>query len=189
MKSFFSTFKDSAAELKNIRCLTVTGILVAIFIILDMFSIRIGDFIKVNFAFTALASVGMLFGPVPAMLAALAGDLIGCILGGQAPLPLLSCTAVLEGLLYGIMLYKPNGVKRLVIMSTVARVIDSVVISLLLNTMVLRYYNFMSSTAEQFYIRCGKIATELIFFIPLMIIIMPAVSAMYSKIFRIKPQI
>ncbi len=188
MKSFFSTFKDSAAEIKNIRCLTVTGILVAIFIILDMFSIRIGDFIKVNFAFVALASVGMLFGPVSAILAALAGDLIGCILSGQAPLPLLSCTAVLEGLLYGIMLYKQNGIK-LITMSVIARIIDSAVISLLLNTMVLRYYNFMSNTAEQFYIRCGKIATELIVFIPLMIIIIPAVMTIYNKIFKRKPQI
>ncbi len=188
MKSFFSTFKDSAAELKSIRCLTITGILVAIFIILDMFSIRIGDFIKVNFAFVALASVGMLFGPVPTMLAALAGDLIGCILGGQAPLPLLSCTAVLEGLLYGVMLYRRNG-KKLIIMSVVTRLIDSAVISLILNTLVLQYYNFMSTTAEQFYIRCGKIATELIFFIPLMIIVMPAVTAVYDRIFKHKPQI
>ena len=187
MKSFFSTFKSSAAELKNIRCLTLTGILVALFIILDMISIRIGDFIKVNFAFAALASVGMLFGPVPAMLAALAGDLIGCILSGQAPLPLLSCTAVLEGLLYGVMLYKKTGVK-LVTMSVIARVADSAVISLLLNTMVLRYYNFMSSTAEQFYIRCGKIAMELIVFIPLVIIVMPAVASVYNKIFKVKPQ-
>ncbi len=188
MKSFFSTFKDSAQELKSVRCLTVTGILVAIFIILDMFSIRIGDFIKVNFAFTALASVGMLFGPVPAMLAALAGDLIGCILGGQAPLPLLSCTAVLEGLLFGVMLYKRNGVK-LVTMSVIARVIDSAVISLVLNTFVLRHYGFMSSTAEQFYIRCGKIATELIVFIPLVIVVMPAVLAVYNRIYKRKAQI
>ncbi|MBQ5319422.1 MAG: folate family ECF transporter S component [Oscillospiraceae bacterium] len=187
MKSFFSTFKDSAAELKNIRCLTVTGILVAIFIILDMFSIRIGDFIKVNFAFVALASVGMLFGPVTAMLAALAGDLIGCILSGQAPLPLLSLTAVSEGLLYGIMLYKKTGTK-LVTMSVISRVIDSAVISLILNTVILQYYGFMSTTAEQFYIRCGKIGAELIVFIPLVIIVMPAVYAVYSKIFRIKPQ-
>lgn len=188
MKSFFSTFKDSAAELKNIRCLTVTGILVAIFIILDMFSIRIGDFIKVNFAFVALASVGMLFGPVPAMLAALAGDLIGCILGGQAPLPLLSLTAVSEGLLYGIMLYKRIGAK-LVTMSVIARVVDSAVISLVLNTLVLQYYGFMSTTAEQFYIRCGKIGAELIVFIPLVIIVMPAVAAIYNRVFKIKPQI
>ena len=188
MKSFFSTFKDSAAELKNIRCLTITGILVAIFIILDMFSIRIGDFIKVNFAFTALASVGMLFGPVPAMLAALAGDLIGCILGGQAPLPLLSCTAVLEGLLYGVMLYKQIGVK-LVTKSVIARIVDSAVISLVLNTAILQYYGFMSTTAEQFYIRCGKIATELIVFIPLMVVIMPAVAAIYNKVAKRKSQI
>ena len=188
MKSFFSTFKDSAAELKSVRCLTVTGILVAIFIILDMFSIRIGDFIKVNFAFTALASVGMLFGPVPAMLAALAGDLIGCILGGQAPLPLLSLTAVLEGLLYGVMLYKRSGVK-LVTMSVIARIADSAVISLVLNTAVLRYYGFMTTTAEQLYIRCGKIAMELIVFIPLVIVVMPAVAAVYDRIIKRKPQI
>ncbi len=188
MKSFFSTFKDSAAEMKNVRCLTVTGILVAIFIILDMFSIRIGDFIKVNFAFVALASVGMLFGPVPAMLAALAGDLIGCILGGQAPLPLLSLTAVSEGLLYGIMLYKRTGAK-LVTMSVIARVVDSAIISLVLNTLVLQHYGFMSSTAEQFYIRCGKIGAELIVFIPLVIIVMPAVAVVYNKVFKIKPQI
>jgi len=187
MKSFFSTFKDSAAELKNIRCLTVTGILVAIFIILDMFSIRIGDFIKVNFAFVALASIGMLFGPVPAMLAALAGDLIGCILGGQAPLPLLSLTAVSEGLLYGIMLYKRTGTK-LVTMSVIARVVDSAVISLVMNTLVLQYYGFMSTTAEQFYIRCGKIGAELIVFIPLVIIVIPAVAAVYNRVFKIKPQ-
>ncbi len=188
MKSFFSTFKSSAAELKNVRCLTVTGILVAIFIILDMFSIKIGDFIKVNFAFAALASIGMLFGPVPAMLAALAGDLIGCILGGQAPLPLLSCTAVLEGLLYGIMLYKQSGTK-LVARSVIARVVDSAVISLVLNTFVLRYYGFMSTTAEQFYIRCGKIAAELIVFIPIVVIIMPSVIAIYNRVFNHKPQI
>jgi len=187
MKSFFSTFKDSAAELKTIRCIAVTGILIAFFICFDMTSIKIGDFIKVNFAFVFLASVGMLFGPVPAMLAALAGDFIGCILSGQAPLPLLSCTAVLEGLLYGVMLYKKTGVK-LVTMAVIARVADSAVISLLLNTMVLRYYNFMSSTAEQFYIRCGKIAMELIVFIPLVIIVLPAVASVYSKIFKIKPQ-
>ena len=47
----------------------------------------------------------------------------------------------------------------------------------------------MSSTAEQFYIRCGKIAGELIVFIPLVIIVMPAVASVYGKIFKRKSQI
>lgn len=183
MKSFFSMFKDSANELKNIRCLTVAGILAAVFIVLDMCSIRIGDFIKINFAFVALASVGMLFGPVPSMLAALAGDFIGCILSGSAPVPLLSLTAMLEGLLYGIFLYKKEGIK-LVTMSIIARVLDSAIISLLLNTPILIYYNYMTRTTEQLYMRYGKIATELIFFIPIMIIFMPMIRNIYFKVIK-----
>ena len=185
MKSFFSMFKQSAGELKNIRCLAITGILVAFFIVLDMNAVKIGDFIKINFAFIALAPIGMLFGPVPAVLAAIAGDLIGCIFSGQAPLPLLSCTAMLEGLLYGIFLYRKDGIK-LVTMTIISRVIDSAVISLVLNTVILRYYGFMSTTAEQFYIRCGKIATELVFFIPLMIAVMPMVNNIYRRIAKNK---
>lgn len=187
MKSFFSMFKNSANELKNVRCLAVTGILVAVFIVLDMCSIKIGDFIKINFAFIALASVGMLFGPVPAALAALAGDLIGCILGGQAPVPLLSCTATLEGLLYGVFLYKKEGMK-LVIMSIIARVADSAIISLLLNTPILMYYGFMTRTTAQLYVRYGKIATELIFFIPLIIAAMPVVKNVFNRVVKHKPQ-
>lgn len=180
MKSFFSDFKNSAAELKSVRCLTVTGILTAAFIVLDMFSFRPTEFIKVNFAFIALAAVGMLFGPVPAMLSALAGDLVGCILSGQAPLPLLSLTAVLTGAIYGTLLYKKDGF-RLVVFSIAARLADSFVISLLLNTPILMYYGFMSKTSAQLYVRYGKTAAELVFFIPLTIAVLPAVKAVYGR--------
>ena len=180
MKSFFSDFKNSAAELKNIRCLAVAGILTAAFIVLDMFSFRPTEFIKVNFAFIALSAVGMLFGPVPAMISALAGDLIGCILSGQAPLPLLSMTSVLTGFIYGTLLYKKDGFK-LVVFSIAARLADSFIISLLLNTPILMYYGFMSSTPQQLYTRYGNTAAELVFFIPLIIAVLPAVKAVYGR--------
>ena len=182
MKSFFSTFKDSAAELKNVRCLTTSGILVAVYIVLDMFSLRIGESVKINFDFIVTAVIGMLFGPVPAILAAVAGDFVGCIITGTSPLPLLSLLEVLKGLLYGTMLYKKSGVK-LVTFSIIARVIDSAVICLVLNTAILMYYGFLSRTSQQLYLRYGKLATELIFFIPLMIFLMPAVCEAYERIF------
>ncbi len=182
MKSFFSCFKSSARELKNVRCITVTGILIAAFVVLDMCSFRIGDFIKINLAFTAVASVGMLFGPVPAMMAGVAGDLIGCIFSGQAPLLPLTVTAALEGLLYGVCLYKKDGA-RLVIFSVVSRLLDSAVISLILNTAILMWAGFMSQTLQQLYIRYGKTAAELVLFIPIMIVFMPAVKIIYGKIF------
>ena len=182
MKSFFSMFKESAAELKSVRCITTTGLLVAVYIVLDMFSFKIGDAIKINFDFVATATIGMLFGPVPAVLAAVAGDLIGCILTGNSPLPLLSLLEVLKGLLYGMMLYKKSGM-RLVTLSIISRLIDSIVICLVFNTAALMYYGYLSRTSEQLYIRYGKIATELVFFIPLMIFLMPAVCQAYERTF------
>ena len=181
MKSFFSTFKESAAELKNVRCLTISGIMVAVYIVLDMFSLRIGEAIKINFDFIATATVGMLFGPVPAILAAVAGDLVGCIVTGTSPLPLLSLLEILKGLLYGTMLYKKSGIK-LVSLSIIARVIDSAVICLVLNTAFLMYYGYLSRTSQQLYLRYGKLATELVFFIPLMIVMMPAIREAYERI-------
>lgn len=188
MKKILSGFKESAAELKNVRCLTVTGIMVAVFILLDMCSIRVGDFIKVNFNFTAIAVVGMLFGPVPAVLASIAGDLIGCILSGQAPIIPLSLTSMLEGLLYGALLYKKSGLK-LVIFSITARVIDSAVICLIFNTAILMHFGFMSKTAAQLYMRYGKLSTELVFFIPLIIFLLPAVQRLYERNFRHKTRL
>lgn len=187
MKSFVSMFRSSAKELKTVRCLTVTGILIAVFTVLDMHSIRIGEFLKINLAFTALAAVGMLFGPVPAMLAALAGDLVGCILGGQAPLPLFSCTAMLEGLLYGILLYGKNGAK-LAFFSAIARIADSLIISLILNTGVLMYYGFISRTAAQFYSRFAVILGELPVFVIVMSFLMPTIKNVYVKALEHRPQ-
>ena len=181
MKSFFSMFKESAAELKNVRCITTTGLLVALYIILDMFSLKIGESIKINFDFIATATIGMLFGPVPAVLAALAGDFIGCILTGNSPLPLLSLLEVLKGLLYGTMLYNKSYI-RLFIFAVIARVIDSAVICLLLNSAVLMYYGYMSRTLEQFYARCIKLAIELPVFIPMMTVLLPVCMA-YERIF------
>ena len=65
----FNSFKRSFHELRNIRCLATVGVFIAIFVVLDGFcSIRIGDFLKINFAYLALATIGMLFGPAVGLL-------------------------------------------------------------------------------------------------------------------------
>lgn len=183
MKGFFSLFPDSAKELKSVKCLATTGILIALFIILDFFSIKIGSFAKVNFAFAALSVVGMLYGPVPAVLAAVAGDLLGCIISGQAPMPLLTLTAAAEGLLYGICLYRQQG-KKLAVMAVVARLIDSFVINLVFNTLILMSAGFMSQTKEQFVIRTGKIAAEVVIYCPLLAAFLPAVYLIYKRLHK-----
>ena len=63
--AFFTNFRKSAQELKNVRCIVTIGMLLAVAVVLDGFgSIRIGDFLKINFTFLPLSLIGILFGPV-----------------------------------------------------------------------------------------------------------------------------
>ena len=188
MKKFLSNFKSSAAELKSIRCLTTAGILTALYIVLDVFSFKPLPNIKINFDFIAVAMVGILFGPIPAAMTSVAGDFLGCILSGLVPNIFLSFTAMLSGLLYGTLLYKKSGM-RLVIFSIIARVIDSAVICLIFQTAILIKFNMMSPTQKAMDIRYGIISTELVFFIPLMIFLLPAVQKLYEKNFRHKTRL
>ncbi len=181
MKGFFSVFTSSAKELKSAKCLAMAGLMTALFIILDMFSFKVGAFLKINVAFFALAVVGMFFGPVPATLAAIAGDLIGCLVSGQAPFPLLTVTAALEGLVFGICLYKREG-KKLAVMAVVARLIDSFVINLLLNTAILMSAGFMSNTKEQFFIRLSAISLQAVVYCILCAAVLPAVQVIYKRV-------
>lgn len=183
MKNFLSNFKSSAAELKNVRCLTVTGILTAMFIVLDICSINIGGFIKLNFNFLALASVGMLFGPVPAVMSAVAGDLIGCIISGFSPIPLLTCSGALSGFIYGVFLYKKDGL-QLVSFSIISRIIDSLIVSFVLNTAILMYSGLMSRTGAQLYTRCIVVSIQIVVFTFVTPAVMLAVKNIYTKVIK-----
>lgn len=70
MKRFISMVRDSAKELTDIKCIVMTGMLIAIHVLLGVFiMIPVGEYIKISFSFLALAAIGMLFGPVPAAMA------------------------------------------------------------------------------------------------------------------------
>ena len=55
MKKFLKIFSDSANELKNVRCLAITGLFIAISMLIEGLSIDIG-MAKVNFALNSSAS-------------------------------------------------------------------------------------------------------------------------------------
>jgi ECF transporter S component (folate family) len=101
-------FKNSARELKSPRCLATAGILIALGIILNMpglpFSFQIVNF-KITFGYLAIAAIGMLFGPVVAMLAAVPFDLIPAMMGTQGVNILFLIPEVLSGLIFGTLLY------------------------------------------------------------------------------------
>lgn len=198
MKSFLTMFSDSAKELKSVKCLTVTGIFIAISMIIESFSIDI-QFAKLNFAFLAIAVIGMLFGPTVGFMAGLACDVVGYIAhpdGGFLPLYVL--VAGLQGLIYGICLYHKNDKHSiawvdnlqqkqrditLFIRAVVARLLDVVVINLFLNTALNLHYGFIPNEAYGTAIiaRVTKNAIELCIDIPLLFILLPVCLTAYKR--------
>ena len=61
--NFFGSFKKSAQELKSVRCIAVTAVLIALACILKTLTIQPMPTLKIGFAFVAIASIGMLYGP------------------------------------------------------------------------------------------------------------------------------
>lgn len=101
-------FKKSAAELKDVRCLAVTAVLIALDLVLKSFcTIEVSKELKISFAFLALASVGMLYGPVVSLLAGVITDIIGFFITPQlgAFNPMYTVIEATGAMIYGIYLY------------------------------------------------------------------------------------
>lgn len=113
--AFFGIFKRSAKELGNLRCLTVTAILIALDLVLKLLlPITVTNDIKISFAFIAVAAIGMLYGPTVCALACVVTDVAGFFISnptGGAFNPLFTLVEVAGGVLYGLFLYGFNPIK------------------------------------------------------------------------------
>ncbi len=112
--NFLGKFKRSAQELKSIRCLAVTAVLIALACILKAFlTIQPLPTLKISFAFVAIASIGMLYGPTVAGLSCVATDVIGYLISSQQQgfSPLFTLVEVTGGVIYGIFLYGMDPIK------------------------------------------------------------------------------
>ncbi len=197
-----NSFKRSFSELRSIRCLATVGVFIAIFVVLDGFcSIRIGDFLKINFAYLALAVIGMLFGPSIGLLSGFACDLVGYFINPVgAFIPWFALITALEGMIYGLFLYdfvpyRLDGSKSLKQFFSqygrifFARTAAVIICNLLLNTLALYQCGFIGNTEEGFWTLVGaRIGTNAIG-LGIAFAIMPAVlipiKIAYSRIFAV----
>jgi ECF transporter S component (folate family) len=73
--------------------------------VIEAFTIDLVIF-KINFAFLAIAVIGMLFGPTVSLVAGFACDIVGFVVHPQGGfIPTYILVAGLQGLIYGIVLY------------------------------------------------------------------------------------
>ena len=107
MKNALLRFKTSTFELKEVKCLAVTAMLVSLSIILGYLSFRPTPTIRISFTYFPVAIMGFLYGPVVSTCGAGAIDLINFILNPTGGFnPGITLCALLTGLIYGIFLYR-----------------------------------------------------------------------------------
>lgn len=116
----------------NTRVIVVSGLLVALHIVLSRFlSINAWN-IKIGFAFVPVFVAAWLYGPVPAALVGGLGDFLGAVLFPIGPyFPGFTLSCALTGVIFGILLHKEQTLPRIV----GAVVLNQFGVSLLLTTL------------------------------------------------------
>lgn len=106
-------FKNSALELKSIRCITVTAMLIALNLVLKSVTIYLSEDLKLTFSYLALAAIGMLFGPSVSFIAGIVTDILGMLIAQTmgAFNPLFTIVEASGAMIYGIFLYGMKYVK------------------------------------------------------------------------------
>lgn len=107
-------FKDSFHELKDVKVLAMTAMLLAIAVVLGFYTLQVTEFIKIGFAFLADEMTGMLFGPVVGGIMGGAADLVKYLVNPTGPFfPGFTVSSAVSGVIYGMVLYeKPLSLKR-----------------------------------------------------------------------------
>ena len=113
-------WRAAADELKNIRVLSFAGLVCAMAIVLESMPIYLlGQTLKIYFSFLVVGLGCACYGPVVGMLAGGIIDTVGFLLAGYGEpyFPGYLLTAVLSGLIYGVLLYRrPVSIPRLIVL-------------------------------------------------------------------------
>ena len=204
MKGFFDLFRQSAKEIFGakgrtaITNLVLSSMFIALSMAIEALSIDL-PFGKINFAFIPLAAIGMLFGPAVGIAAGGICDVLGFLVHPSgAFLPLYTLIGMLQGMIYGLVLYRRWGdvyseetsnrffglkLTQLGARIVTARLLDVLIINMILNTAANIHYGFIPYKSLSVIIatRLGKNLLELVADLPLMLIILPLVLVLYSR--------
>ncbi len=137
-------WKDAAAELKDVKMLVISALLIALRIALKPFAIYIGPQMAIQTATLATALGAMIFGPVVAIPAAIISDTIGFMIfpTGDYFLPFM-LTEIASTMFYALCLYraKPNATRVMI-----ARFLICFVVNVVLQQLIFAWqYTYMGN--------------------------------------------
>lgn len=143
--SFIRKFSNSAKELSKVQTLAICAMMLALRVVLGMFSnftLAIMPFVKIGFSFIPIVITAYLFGPVCAGIVSGAGDILSIILANPTAFsitPGITICCIIEGMIYGAVLYQTEMKLQNVIIAKVAVLLlchlplNTWVLSLLMN--------------------------------------------------------
>lgn len=110
MQKIIACFSDSAKEMKKVKTLVITAMLVALYLVLESFSFTITPFLptylRISLSFIAIGLIGSLFGPSVAAIAGALTDILACFLFPRgAWFPGFTLTSIVGGCIFGLGLY------------------------------------------------------------------------------------
>lgn len=184
MKGFFELFKRSALELKNIRCLTATAMLIALDLALKAAAtVDLTAYLKISFAFIAMASIGMLFGPTVAFFAGMITDVLGFMIRPSGAFDIrFTLIEALGGLLYGLFLYNAQNDRWLLPRVIAAKSTVVVICNFILTTLAM-----VSLTGSGFFALLPMRAVKSIVELPVHVIILSVVLPVILKAWNMIP--
>ena len=137
-------WKDAASELKSIKMLVVTALMIALRIALKPLAIPLGPQLSIQTAMLATALGAMIFGPVVAIPAAMISDTIGFMIfpTGDYFLPFM-LTEIASTMIYALCLYraKPSATRVII-----ARFLICFVVNVVLQQFIFAWqYTYMGN--------------------------------------------
>ena len=137
-------WRDAAAEMKDIKMLVVTALMIALRIALKPFAIYLGPQMAIQTATLATALGAMIFGPVVAIPAAMVSDTIGFMIfpNGDYFLPFM-LTEIASTMAYALCLYRAKPTATRVI---IARFLICFVVNVVLQQIIFAWqYTYMGN--------------------------------------------
>lgn len=109
IKKVLEMFGESLRELKNVTNLVLCAMLAAMAIILGLYTIRLGEFIKIGFSTIPNQIAACLFGPATAAIFGGTLDILKFITSPDTGyFPGFTLSGIIAGFIYGIFYYKKN---------------------------------------------------------------------------------
>lgn len=119
MTNFKEILSSSKKELKNTKSIALSGMFIAISVVLSFFKIDLAPTIQISFAALPIAAGGMLFGPVVGGAIGLISDPLGYIVHPAGFFfPGFTLNAMLIGILFGFVFYKRKVTWKSVILTS-----------------------------------------------------------------------